>query len=563
MEIFLAIKKDLGTGSITGEVEQSYVIPYYIFTDNLATPYFIYEQASKGAVQLYSVENKKLAEKLPIYGDSDSNLSVTNINIERVSENNLKAIPQFRLNPITRSNRSYTCWSYTVTFTASEEEDPWESDEAINCTWSPKTYECYDNKTLIPNYHDNNDPIYVPNYPLGEERYMRLLNTVGDDKFRNRTLYNYLLNFSYAVKNFDYNYLPLYLNSMNLTDCVVAGIPIKKYHAVINDMRVEQAKQDDILYYVVHVEIEVQYQYRLTYDEYMSSGYRAYRLEGSKSAIDAYLRGLGLTRETAGFVYKFTSSSTVKKYPVLIEELSDDRYRDSVPDQAWFSKKKGFGYFNGINCYRTKQIPYRSNPRPIYLRNGSTVDNVGATDIYFSYAKPSEDPNVLQTTYRLYLVKDENNSPIYTDNGWVYSTVEGDIDTQLQKNYRFIATEKPTIGVWTDPNAVSLTKYVTKTEYIYDVDDVFAGQYDSVKEPKALNKYGGLYLAEGETSASDDINENLRIDMSDPMLGKIQDYQHIARDWSALAFPKKGMFHTTLVSDMNTKLWKSQKRKYV
>ena len=34
MAIFLAIRKDLGTGSITGNASQSYVVPYLVFTDN-------------------------------------------------------------------------------------------------------------------------------------------------------------------------------------------------------------------------------------------------------------------------------------------------------------------------------------------------------------------------------------------------------------------------------------------------------------------------------------------------------------------------------------------------
>lgn len=49
MKIYLAVKKDLGTGSITGASQQSYVVPYYIVTDNGTTPYAIYEQARSEA----------------------------------------------------------------------------------------------------------------------------------------------------------------------------------------------------------------------------------------------------------------------------------------------------------------------------------------------------------------------------------------------------------------------------------------------------------------------------------------------------------------------------------
>lgn len=287
MKIYLAVKKDLGTGSITGDSQQSYVVPYYIVTDNNTTPYAIYEQArSEAGITLSELVNTNkprhvqlvtTRDKLPVYGTIDLTTYVSNISIERASENNLSSVPGYGLAPL--SQGSYTCWNYVVTFTASDTttistgEAPWNRDEAISCSFSPKTYERYDNKTLIPNYSEKGDSIVVPNYPLNEAKYSNLQNTVGDDLYRNRTIYNYVLNFSYAVRNFDAQWLPLYMNTMNLKDCVICGLPIKKYGAVINEMRVEQAEWNGKTYYNVNVEVEIQYQQRLTYDEYVSSGH--------------------------------------------------------------------------------------------------------------------------------------------------------------------------------------------------------------------------------------------------------------------------------------------------
>ena len=541
--IYKAMKKDLGTGSITGNASQSYVVPYYVYTDNDDDPATIYEKArSEVGIDLVDVNNHKTGAKLPVYGTITSNLYVSNINIERASENNLKAVPRYGLD-YREANISYTCWLYTVTFSASEvtvsidSDAPWTKDEATSCTWSPKTYERYDNRTLIPNYHDKNDTVLVPNYPLGQEKYEKLQNTVGDDKYRNRTVYNYLLNFSYAVRKFDAEYLPMFLNTMNLKDMVIAGIPIKKYCAVINDMSVSQADWNGKKYYNVNVEIEIQYQQRLTWDEGVSSGFRAFMIEGSTAAINSYLSARNLTKEKAGFVYKYTNSETVKKYPVPVEELTDTRQRDKIPDRRWFSKRKNLGYFRDVVKVHTntETVPIK---RKIFLVDGSLGDDT----ITISYINPSmydsgnlfNDVEWEETLYYTY---------VHDDGEYVYSTVQG--TAQENVNLRRIGVQG---------TGSSATYYVVKEVEKHTTSkkpvDPFAGQYENIQDQIILNKYGGVYLAEGETSTSDNGNDPARVDMYDPMLGKTKDYQHVARDWTALAFPKKGMFHTS--GDNNT-----------
>lgn len=536
--IYLAMKKDLGTGSITGNASQSYVVPYYVYTDNDDDPASIYEKArSEMGIELVDVNNHKTGAKLPVYGTIASNLYVSNINIERASENNLKAVPQYGLN-YRDTMVSYTCWLYTVTFSCSEitvssgEKAPWEKDEAISCTWSPKSYERYDNKTLKPNYQAENDTVIVPNYPLGQEKYVNLQNTVGDDKYRTRTVYNYVLNFSYAVRHFEAEYLPLFLNTMNLKDMIIAGIPVKKYCAVINDMSVSQAEWNNKLYYNVNVEIEIQYQQRLTWDEGVSSGFRAYMLEGSETAINNYLSARNLTREKAGFVYKITASDTVKKYPVPIEELTDTRQRDKIPDRRWFSKRKNLGYFRDVVKVHTNTETV-SIKRKIFLVSGSLGDNT----ITISYINPSmydsgnlfNDVEWEETLYYTH---------VHDDGEYVYSIVEG--TAQENVNLRRIGVQG---------TGSSATYYVVKEVEKHTTskkpEDPFAGQYENIQDQINLNKYGGVYLAEGETSTSDNGNDPARVDMYDPLLGKTKDYQHVARDWAALAFPKKGMFHAT------------------
>ena len=570
MAVYVAMKHDLGTGSITGGNEQSYVVPYYVYTDNTDTPKQIYDKAiSTEGIPLVDLNNNVLSEKLPTYGTVTSNLYVSNINIERVSESNIKAVPRYSLNY--RNNASYTCWLYTVTYSCSEitfssgTEKPWDRDEAISCTWTPKTYDRYDNRTLIPNYKEpkDSDDSKVPNYPLGQEKYTILKNTVGDDLYRNRTVYNYLLNFTYAVKHFDALWLPLYLNSMNLKDMVIAGIPVKKYHAVINDMRVSQAEYDNELYYNVDVEVEIQYQQRLTWDEFTSTGHRAYMIEGSEDAIHSYLvNTLKITvpeeapagttvEQVAGFVYKYTNSSTIKKYPVPIQELTDVRLRSEFPNRRWFSKKKNLGYFEGIT--HTQSTPTRIVPitRRIFLtRYGVTL---GDAVIYISYVNPDsfeggivpEDKEeklyytgVMNDNEYVYSIKQENLTP---SESVAYDTWDEYINS-LRDNpdLRFI-TYNGTLGV--DIEYYLKRKSIKHGTYNVDTDP-FAGQYDNMSEPAALNKHGGLYLVQGETSTLDDGNTPAMIDMYDPMLGKVKDYQHVARDWTALKFPRKGMFHT-------------------
>lgn len=552
MSIYVAMKHDLGTGSITGGNEQSYVVPYYVYTDNTDTPKQIYDKAiSTDGIPLVDVNNNILDEKLPTYGTVTSNLYVSNINIERVSESNIKAVPRYGLNY--RNNASYTCWLYTVTYSCSEitfssgTEKPWDKDEAISCTWTPKTYDRYDNRTLIPNYKEpkDSDDSKVPNYPLGQEKYTILKNTVGDDVYRNRTVYNYLLNFTYAVKHFDALWLPLYLNSMNLKDMVIAGIPIKKYHAVINDMRVSQAEYNNELYYNVDVEVEIQYQQRLTWDEGTSTGYRAYMIEGSTDAIHNYLvNTLKITvpeeapegttvEQVAGFVYKYTNSSTIKKYPVPIQELTDARRRDEIPDRRWFSKKKNFGYFQSVfnNISNTETVPIT---RRIFISDGSL-----GQDISFSYSRD------LTSTEDLYYLG------VHSDDEYVYSietmvVLPSETVDSLRNNPNVrIITSKVVLNHDVETEiAYYMTKQTVKRTTSKEPADPFAGQYDNMSEPAALNKHGGLYLVQGETSTLDDGNTSAMIDMYDPMLGKVKDYQHVARDWTALKFPRKGMFHT-------------------
>ena len=567
MSIYVAMKHDLGTGSITGGNEQSYVVPYYVYTDNTDTPKQIYDKAiSTNGIPLVDVNNNILDEKLPTYGTVTSNLYVSNINIERVSESNIKAVPRYGLNY--RNNSSYTCWLYTVTYSCSEitfssgTEKPWDKDEAISCTWTPKTYDRYDNRTLIPNYKEpkDSDDSKVPNYPLGQEKYTILKNTVGDDVYRNRTVYNYLLNFTYAVKRFDALWLPLYLNSMNLKDMVIAGIPIKKYHAVINDMRVSQAEYDNELYYNVDVEVEIQYQQRLTWDEGTSTGYRAYMIEGSEDAIHNYLvNTLKITvpeeapegttvEQVAGFVYKYTNSSTIKKYPVPIQKLTDTRRRDAIPDRRWFSKKKNFGYFQSITHVRTntETVPVT---RRIYLWNSALGDDT----ISICFINPDLYPGDVPSEQRETLYY----TGTHTDDEYMYKTVpvtpdEHELDPEkeyfnISGNFRLVSVRM----VPNDPNNPGvfhaeyyMTKETIKRTTNKEPADPFAGQYDNMSEPAALNKHGGLYLVQGETSTLDDGNTPAMIDMYDPMLGKVKDYQHVARDWTALKFPRKGMFHT-------------------
>lgn len=537
MSVHAAMKHDLGTGSITGESEQSYVVPYYVYTDNTDSPEDIYTAAISG-IFLVDVHNNRLPEKLPIYGTVKSNSKVSDIRIERVSENNLKAVPRYGLSYKT-NNTSYTCWQYTVTFIVTvdiSEEPPWEKDEATSCVWSPKSYERYDSLTLKPNFASQNDTVSVPVYPLGNAQAQTLANTVGDDVYRNRTVYNYVLNFSYAVHYFDYMFLPLYLSSMNLNDVVIAGIPIKKYNAVINELRVSQAEWNEELYYNVDVEIEVQYNQRLNFDEYVSSGYRAFMLEGSQTAIDEYLADIGLTKETAGFVYKYTNSEEVKKYPVPIQELIDVRIRDEVPENRWFIKKKNLGYFENINLSKnTKSVAIPNN---MYLANSG--DEVGVTDTITvtTWAETKSGTPAMDYT-TLYLMKDSDGRALLEDDGYVYSIYPGAMDTQYSCNLRYVIDKhEPLLKV-------RVLKYASRPINSQESNDPFAGQYNSIQTPIALNKYGGVYLAEGETSTIDDSTEPAKIDMYDPMLGKVKDYQHIARDWTALAFPRKGMFHST------------------
>ena len=553
--IYRAIKKDLGTGSITGNSQQSYVVPYYVITDNTEDPRSIYTQArsTNGIVLSELVQRSSThsslvltKNKLPVFGEVTSTLHVSNISIDRVSENNLRAVPGYGLTALERG--SYTCWTYIVTFSDSTttwstgSDAPWLSDTATSCSWSPKTYERYDNKTLVPNYSDPNDTGVVPNYPLYNEKYTGLQNTAGDDLYRSRVVYNYLLNFSYAVRKFDASFLPLYLNSMNLKDCVIAGIPIKKYHAVINDMKVSQAEWNDKTYYNVDVEIEVQYQERLTYDVLNSSGYRAYMLEGKREKIHDYLTNTlklkaptGKTvEEIAGFVYKYTNSNTVKKYPVPIHELTDTKNRDSIPDERWFSKRKNLGYFSNIPIKEknTKVVPIT---RRVYLTYGVLYDG-NAQYTYTIKIAYKDDPSATEIT--LYLVSDAPES----DYGAVYSTVQGQYSTQNKQNLRYMRTGTMVIGDVSE-TIYYMTKFKTRPFIdIKESEDLLANQYDSIKEPVVLNKHGGLYLTNTESSISEDVTQKIELDMDDLMLGKVKDYQHVARDWTALAFPKKGMF---------------------
>ena len=564
MALFKAVRKDLGTGSITGTSQQSYVVPYYVFTDNTTKPYNIYEQArSELGIMIYDENNNPTNEKLPVYGTVDSTTYVSNINIERASENNLIAVPQYGLAVNQNRDTSWTCWLYTITFTASgtttitTSEAPWNRDTAISCSFSPKTYERYDNQTLIPNFiaskKDNTllssgtiDDTPVPNYPLYEEKYSNLYNTVGDDLYRNRTVYNYLLNFSYAVRHFDAEWLPLYMNTMNLKDCVICGIPIKKYHAAINEIRLEQAEWNGKTYYNVNVEVEIQYQQRITYDEYVSSGHRAFLLEGSDNAISNYLNGLksGLTKEKAGFVYKITSSDSVKKYPVSIEELTDIRQRDKVPDSNWFMKKKNLGYFESIpvDVKINKRVPITHR---VYLISGGVGGTTG-DEIEISYIdinSPSYSESKNQTLY--YTGKHEGNDYIYSttevwlpddESSFVHIKV-GSVEVNSSFEFLYYAI-----------------RYVTKNSTLTEDSNPLQGQYETIQTPLALNKFGGIYFDDNESTVEDNSNQPGRINMSDPMLGKVKDYQHIARDWTALAFPKRGMFWGN-TSDVNTDAW--------
>jgi hypothetical protein len=95
-----------------------------------------------------------------------------------------------------------------------------------------------------------------------------------------------------------------------------------------------------------------------------------------------------------------------------------------------------------------------------------------------------------------------------------------------------------------------MTKETIKRNESKDSSDPLVGQYNTIQNPLALNKYGGVYLAENDSTTVDDATQPGKIDMYDPMLGKVKDYQHIARDWTALGFPKKGMFWS-IASDNN------------
>ena len=58
MSVYKAIRKDLGTGSITGSSQQTYTVPFYVFTDNLTSPKDIYKQACSAAgIIVYTVNN--------------------------------------------------------------------------------------------------------------------------------------------------------------------------------------------------------------------------------------------------------------------------------------------------------------------------------------------------------------------------------------------------------------------------------------------------------------------------------------------------------------------------
>ena len=589
MAIYKALRKDLGTGSITGSSQESYVVPYYIFTDNHESPKTIYNQAkSTTGIMLSefkpvtSGSNVKMnlvdtTDKLPAYGTVDDNVYVSNINIERASENNLSAVASYgltvdKLLRISGAGSSYTCWLYTVTFSCSEitistAEAPWNSDKATSCSLSPKTYERYDNKTLIPNYiaskkdlktlEDINasltantlDDTPVPNYPVTKSKYQNLRNTVGDDLYRNRMVFNYLLNFSYAVRRFDAEWLAEYMNTMNLEECVICGIPVPKYHAVINELRAEQAEWNGKTYFNVNVEVELQYQQNLVYDELVSSGHRAFMLEGSETAINNYLNSLkqGLTKEKAGFVYKYTSADTVKKYPVPIEELTDTKQRDKIPLRRWFMKKKNLGYFEGITKVHedTEKV---SVTRKIFL----IYSSLGEDTISICYINPSnfsgEVPYELKET--LYY------TGTHTDSAYMYSTKQGEVvenevldNSEMPKvsgNLRLItvteanANDSSNSGVF--HNEYYITKEVEKHSVSKKPVDPFQGQYNTIQSPLALNKFGGVYFAENETNTIDDETTPGKIDMYDPMLGKVKDYQHVARDWTALGFPTKGLF---------------------
>lgn len=569
MAIYKAVKKDLGTGSITGDTDQSYVIPYFVFTDNTDTPYDIYEKArSSEGIPIYDVQNKPTKERLPVWGTVSDKIRVSDIKMERSSENNLRAVPQYGLNYASNRNKSYTCWLYTVTFTAnitttiSSGDAPWNSDEAISCTWSPKSYERYDNRTLKPNFVASKKKIEdvedsdvledtpVPNYPLNKEEYLSLKNTVGDDLYRNRMVYNYILNFSYAVKNFNYEYLPLYLNSMNLKDCVIAGVPIKKYKGVINDMRVSQAEWNGSKYYTVDVEIEVEYGQKLTYDEYMSSGHRAYMIEGSTAGINTYLSNRGLNVEKAGFVYKYidTDSNDVKIYPVPIEELTDVRQRENVPDNRWFLKKKNLGYFDGISPVNDSETDFTS--RQVFITSGTLGSSSQITVSYVNPDKVTPDSSNSETLY--YKNVSEGDTYYYSTSS--ISSAEADMRI-VTRVIEFVRSSDSSDeeDVYTMTTSYWITKPSVGHSKSNKSDDKFAGQYNSLQNPVALTKYGGVYFGEGEERTVDDFTRygSNEIDMYDPMLGKVKDYQHVARDWSALAFPRKGMFHTD--GDANNK----------
>ena len=591
MAIYKAVRKDLGTGSVTGNSEQSYVIPYFVFTDNTDTPYDIYAKArSSEGIIIYDVDNKPTKDRLPVFGTVSDEVRVSDIKMERSSENNLKAVPQYGLHYNDNRNRSYTCWLYTVTFTAnttttvSSGDAPWTSDEAISCTWSPKSYERYDNRTLKPNFvaskkniedvqdSDVLEDTPVPNYPLNKEEYVSLKNTVGDDLYRDRMVYNYVLNFSYAVRNFNYEYLPLFLGSMNLKDCVIAGVPIKKYKGVINDMRVTQADWNGTKYYTVDVEIEVEYGQKLTYDEYMSSGHRAFMIEGSTTGINNYLSERELDIEKAGFVYKYTDADDddVKVYPVPIEELTDVRQRDNVPDDRWFLKKKNLGYFEGIDPSRDTIENYDS--RVVFITSGTLGSSSQITVSYVDPNKVTPDSSNSETLYYQNVQKDDEfwystssisptpaNMRVITR--YVYYT-----STPSQSGGTTTIVEDGNGGYTVSSNESSDSGTTVTTAYEYRVkipsfghseskqdDDRFAGQYNSLQNPVALTKYGGVYFGKGEERTVDDFTRygSNEIDMYDPMLGKVKDYQHVARDWSALAFPRKGMFHTDI--DVNNR----------
>lgn len=363
-----AIQLDKQTGDITApsdtvyNAEQSYNDIYIVITDNTDSPAYIYEHAEENGLPVYGDE---LTVKS---GEGTTTIPVDNINIERRDENNMKAVPSYGLP--TKAEGSYALWNYTVDyrkpadsggggggFNKKEQEEskediskipPWDRKYATECSIAPKIYKEVTNigATVAP----------------GLKTVVK--NAAGDTIFREVELRNFVLSFTFAVRTFFYDYITDYINTVNSSSIVVAGVKIPSMKGVITNITsANDVWEDETVYTKVSVEIEIEYEKPVLYTEIVGTGFRAVPEEG----------GGGITGK-AYPIHEFTG--TALEYTKL-----------DAKSVVWLDKKRGLGSFGSATIAGQPILGMYQNidERKVLDKNGR---------IYQSDQVDLKDPNL-------------------------------------------------------------------------------------------------------------------------------------------------------------------------